>query len=148
MAYTRATPGFNKDPEIKKKETANPDGSVTYSHNWSSSTPGKSSKGTTARRSQGSTAARTTPAKKSVGDREFTTVPAMKRSGTTGTEIKASASPKAVTPNAPETPQESRVRRFGVPGERVYGKPKKKEGWYGVGGSTGDKNKSGSCTRC
>ena len=149
MAYKRELPTFNKEPEPKliRTQVVNPDQSVTYKQSWSSETPGKSSS-KKAMPAKKVSSDRSTPPIKTAGQREVTSIPPIKTAGRTDTEITASAKPKAVTPNIPETPQESRLRRYGPVGERVYGKGSKKEKWQGSGDGSGSKNKSGSCRNC
>lgn len=133
------------DPKITRTKVTNPDGSVTYKQAWASSSAKSvperrtepSKQATLVRQSRpynsgnGNTLVRQTSSvskspTKSSGSREITTIPPMKMAGRTDTNIKASSGPKPIT-IVPETPQESRIRRYGVPGERVYGKGEKKE---------------------
>lgn len=165
----------NSDGPITRTAVKNPDGSVTYKSNWSSSTPGSSSSSKTSAPSRSSVTskpatlvrqsapsnpgtgntlvrqvAKSTPPSMASGSREVTSIPPMKTSGRTDSDITASAKPKAVTPNAPETPNESRIRRFGAPGERTYGKGEEKEKYTSpsYGGSGGNSAGSTTCTTC
>lgn len=150
------------DP-IKRTAVTNPDGSVTYKSNWSSSSPGSSSsqskpatlvrqpvKSNTGKSNtlvrQSSSVSR--PPMVSSGSREITSIPPMKSSPSTNKpEIKASIDIKKT--KKPLTPQEIRTQKYGPPGERTYGTGEKKEKYKSpdYGGAGG--NKAGkSCTTC
>ncbi len=124
------------DPKIIKTQVTNPDGSVTYKQSWSSSSTKSSSSNTksvpkkSSEPSKQTTFVRQTssvskPIAKSSGIREITTIAPMKPVGRTNADIKAEI-PKIAT-KKPETLAESRLRKYGPVGERVYGKGEKKE---------------------
>lgn len=81
-----ATPEPRIDPPVKRTQTTNPDGSITYRQSWSGSSSGSKSNTSTKRVS---------PAKSSLfktatsGSREITSAPIPKAAGTKKEEIKA-----------------------------------------------------------
>ena len=88
-----ATPEAKIDPPIKRTQTTNPDGSVTYRQSWSGSSSGSNSNSSTRRTT--TAASKGAPAKSSSyktatsGSREITSAPIPKAAGSKKTEISA-----------------------------------------------------------
>ena len=81
-----ATPEPRIDPPVKRTQTTNPDGSVTYRQSWSGSSSGSKSNTSTKRVSSAKSSSYKTPTS---GSREITSAPIPKVAGVKKEEIKA-----------------------------------------------------------